>query len=388
MAVVLERTDAGEVRVETGAGIVTKVERETGKRNAHVSIRATHADLKQPVSAWADTFDGAVWPLLEEAMIGQFVVEYRIEVRRKDGVDPAKPIAELRNTEKVRDLAAVARAGEMSPADKGTDAGRPPTTPVAELEAAAATAEEAAGWLTEAGRAATEQRTAHKAASTPQAPATPAHRCEPCDYTAGDSRSLLAHSRSAAHRARLDEVRDAARGQAAADAITHDPDAAPRDRTVPTPARRGPKVSEGKPWELYNGDNSLNLDSYAYRAVVDFVELAHYQVTRRLEDALAAGEPPPEFRLAQVEALARTLLEAADRVQAGVRNDHRSDRMDGSHQRARYAVRTALKVYPVPWGVDSDTRKAWLDEVVAHATALLTISFDLFRAHEQPGGPE
>jgi hypothetical protein len=380
MAVGLEQTTAGEVRVETGTGVVTKTEHAAGKRNAHVVFKATHADLKQPVAAWADTFDSAVWPLVQEAERAGLILEYRIEVRRKDGVDPAKPIADLANTDKVRDLAAVARIGELNPADRIP--AQPPYPPTARVggDESPDGADGEPGWLTEAGRDATAQRHAERPSAAPQEAPTPAHRCAPCDYTAPDSRALLAHSRSADHRARLEEVR--ADTQAAVDVTTFAGEAAPRERTVPTPPRRGAKVVEGKPWELRNGDGSLNLDSYAYRAVVDFVEFAHYQVTRRLEDALAAGEPPPEFRLGQVEALAKTLLEAADRVQALTRLDGQSDRMDGSHYRARSAVRTALKVYPVPWGVDAETRKAWLDEVVAHAAALLRISYDLFAAHD------
>lgn len=382
MAVGLEQTTAGEVRVETGTGVVTKIEHEAGKRNAHVRFKATHTNLREPVQAWADTLDGAVWPLIQEAHGAGLVLEYRIEVRRKDGVDPSKPIAELANRDKVRDLAAVARTGELNPADRiPAGDGRPPTTMVPGDDTPDPAAGEP-GWLTDAGRQATADRHAERPANSPQEAPTPANHCPACEYTAPDGRAAVAHSRSAGHRARLEELRTDRQTTAAQDVSTFAGEAQPRDRTVPTPARR-PKVQEGKPYELYNGDNSLNLDSYAYRAVVDFVELAHYQVTRRLEDALASGDPPPEFRLGQVEALAATLLEAADRVQANTRQDHHSDRMAGSHYRARGAVRTALKVYPVPWGVDAETRRAWLDEVVAHATALLSISFDLFRANEQ-----
>lgn len=109
--------DGEEVVVETGTGIVTKFERTSGGRNARVEFRATHTNLKDPVSCWLDTFDETLTGYIDEGHRKGLELEYRIEVHRKAGVDKARRIAELGNREKVRDLVKVhpAREGRASP---------------------------------------------------------------------------------------------------------------------------------------------------------------------------------------------------------------------------------------------------------------------------------
>lgn len=283
MAVWLEDTaELGQVRVETGTGLVAEVAPTPGGRNAKITIRATHANLQDPVVGWADMSDSAVWPTCQQAADGHFEIEYRIEVKRKPSADKATPIADLAKRDKIRELAAIARKGELSHTD-----------------------------------------------TTPPASAAP-----------------------------------------------DEPTAPPAEE--PPPPRRGPRVEEGRPWELYNTDRSLNLGSYSYRGTVEMVELAHELTVAHDAELVEAGE----FNLRKVEGLAKTLLEVADHVQAETRADGHVDRMDASHRRARYAVRSALVLHPVPWGADADTRKAWADRLANHATGILHISLNLFRFHE------
>src|SRR3954453_11836363 len=195
MAVATEQTATfGEVRVETGTGLIEKFELKPGARNAHVIIKATHTNLREPVSAWADTFDGAVWPTVTAAHEERFEVEYRIEVKRKDGVDKSKPIAELGNREKVRDLAAVARKGELSQIDR-IQAPAAASRPAAPSPAPSAPEPETDGkTVLEAGLEATAQRAAHR---DHPAAAPSGIRCELCDVDAATSAELLEHARSA-----------------------------------------------------------------------------------------------------------------------------------------------------------------------------------------------
>lgn len=100
----ITREGAGELRVETGIGRVTKVERAEGKRNARVVIDADH--LREDVTGWVDT-QGPTWPRVQAASAGRFPVRYTIEVHRTRGVEISTPLAQLGNRQKVRDLVAL-----------------------------------------------------------------------------------------------------------------------------------------------------------------------------------------------------------------------------------------------------------------------------------------
>lgn len=144
---------------------------------------------------------------------------------------------------------------------------------------------------------------------------------------------------------------------------------------VVVPERRlGPMVAEGKPWDLHNSDGSLNLGSYAVAAAEGMVLFAHDLFRDRMR-AEGGVVPTP----GQLQALARHLLNAADRIQAAVRADGHANRMHNSHVRARAAVRAAVEVYPVPWGRSEETA-AWLDSVVEYGTILLRATLALVEA--------
>ncbi|MCA1844475.1 MAG: hypothetical protein LC792_15055 [Actinobacteria bacterium] len=149
---------------------------------------------------------------------------------------------------------------------------------------------------------------------------------------------------------------------------------------APAPAQSGsgPRVAEGKPWEPLNTDGSMNLGSYGYLAALSMVELAHEIVLPQLADQnYGEVESDAADVLARTTGLAKALLSAADAVQRAVRSDGHVDRMDGSHTRARGAIRTALTVYPPPLGAPVDERKAWWEALVGHASALLGMALDL-----------
>lgn len=153
------------------------------------------------------------------------------------------------------------------------------------------------------------------------------------------------------------------------------------DRSRSVPARR-PRMQEGKPWEMFLPNSGiLNLGSYAFGAVVGFVELAHDLLSERtLEQQQRSGDDPT-FTMSEVEMVAEILLDCADQAQAGIRPDKRIDRMDVSHTRARGAIRTALRVYPLPDTLGAEQLAEWHDELIAHAGVLLRISFDLMKRH-------
>lgn len=98
----------GEMKVEDGTGTVERVEHQEGKRNAHVSIRASH--LRQPVTAWCDT-EGDLFAVVLGAYDRVETITYRVEVHRKREIDRSIPFDELGNDMKVRDLAGLEVGG-------------------------------------------------------------------------------------------------------------------------------------------------------------------------------------------------------------------------------------------------------------------------------------
>lgn len=113
MAVSLQVIDGAEVRVETGKGYITHADLEGQGRNVRVEVRATHANLREPVSGWLDTTDSRLFEAVRDAVQASAEVDYVIHVKRKRDVDPSLPIAELGNRQKVRDLHAIAPAGSL-----------------------------------------------------------------------------------------------------------------------------------------------------------------------------------------------------------------------------------------------------------------------------------
>ena len=94
----------GEVRVEEGEGIIEKLG-DQAKRNVQVEIRATHTNLRHPVKGWLDTWGNeAARDVALQAHAEGRAVRYRIETHRKDSVAIDRPLADLGNDEKVRDL--------------------------------------------------------------------------------------------------------------------------------------------------------------------------------------------------------------------------------------------------------------------------------------------
>jgi hypothetical protein len=145
---------------------------------------------------------------------------------------------------------------------------------------------------------------------------------------------------------------------------------------------KGPLVAEGKPWEHYNSDNSLNLGSDAILASVSMTDLAVDLLDAHLAEMGESGPPAA----AAIKALADLLLLAADRTQAIVRADHHFNRGDRSHTRARGMVRIALRYHPVPWRQADESqaelgarRQAWLADLVDYASMLLQTAVDLDR---------
>jgi hypothetical protein len=392
--------------------MVVAVDRSKG-RNVYVTINAEH--LQEEVKAWADTHSGDLAAALDAAYAGGQRVAYVIDVHRTRNVDPAIPFAELGKRQKVRDLTGLTPVdGAGNPLAGGAP---PPTssTPPATLEDRAAeaaaradgrhedpptlTGTSADRYRGESYRETEARAAAERAARQPaRGPHAPCPRCghplgtvalrrgdagmEHVECPAGDP-DAIDHETAAADAEALEQATAGTDGpDTASDATTaHEEPASAEPRQPSPPAPRSPRrgrIEEARPWEFYGTDGRINLGSYAVTAAVGMVELAarliveHNRVT-----SAATGRPVEAPTRGQVLGLARYLLEASDAVQATARPDGKADRMDNSHTRARGAVRSALDLYPVPFGASEDDRAAWLEDLVAFASILLEVSVTL-----------
>lgn len=361
MGVELEvRPDQGEVRIETGTGIIENVDGfEGSRRNVQVEIKPTHFQARYNVKAWADTKALGLADSLRAAWDSRSEIEYRIEVHRKDGVDPSIAIADLGNADKIRDLVSI--------------------KPVSGAERPATAEPERAAPSPSASPAPQPRPQQAAQAPIPDGPRWGPNG-EPLNSAAADA--LEAREAAKAPEQKAHEADLATRPQnpaAAAMAAA----GLERPKVEPSPTGRyGPRIEEGRPWHRLNSDGSLNLGSYEAKAALEFAALAYSLLIENARTNHAVYrtdlEPPTP---AQVKNLGRILLEAADKAQAAVRHDGHVDRMDNSHTRARQAVRAALDVYPVPWGKSAEVRAEWAATLADHAGMLLRVAVDLI------GGP-
>lgn len=371
MGVSMIQTPGGEVRVETGVGTVMKVE-DKGERNVQVSIRADHLD--KPVTGWADSHAGQL-PAEGDR------VAYRVDVHRKRKIDPTRPFDTLESHEKVRDLVALRAPEDIKELELAL---RPPgSAPVATPPAPNGTS---APTTPPPAPAAPVANPGASPAQPAAAPAPPAQVggpvCQHCGLPLAGAPVIRAGA-GYVHK-----------GECPADPgrpfVGDEENPAPAPAPAPGPAPAGnvpprrPRVAEGKPWELYNSDGSINMGSYAMTAAVGFVELAHRLAAEQAARWTAEGADE-HVSMGQVEDLAATLLEVADRVQAANREDGHTDRLDNSHTRARGAVREALWVYPVRWGAAGADRQEWVEELVEHASTLVAMAVVLHRRHLEGG---
>lgn len=306
----------GEAVEETGRGTITAVEGAPDARNVKVVIRADH--LREPVHGWLDRQAVALDPVPEMR------VNYRVVVHRHTDGDRAValdvPIAEVPARGKIRDLLELTVV----------EVGKGPT----EEDKAASTAHEG-----DAGR---RQAEANRAAAARQ-------RDEPATSTESPPEP-----------------------SAAPQTANERPPAGNGDRR----AEPGPRVAEGKNWELYNSDGSVNVGSYAVQAGTGMVELAEELLRLRQPEE---GDPPGPVDRKRRNVLAGHLMRCADAVQAAVRADGHANRLDASHARARGAIRSALRIYPPPWTSTDHARDLpiWREHLIGYATELLVDGVEL-----------
>ena len=438
----ITRPGAGELRVETGIGRVTDVERKPEQRNAKVTIAADH--LRESVTGWVDT-QGPVWPRVQVANDKRFPIRYTVEVHRRRDVNTDKPFASLGNREKVRDLVALDMPTDPErPLDGvpvGSDASQPPSAgpaapspqPGPERPAAAPPAAPAAA-AAPAGFSRLEEYDTRLRTGEPVSDRERAWWRNAC-MTAGATKEQIVKVEGAAARAAaagsvtrrsgadgpdpddpwatapppddpghdrdgLDVAAEVAAGVRDPDGVAERAPAPPPIEERPAAPAEGPRVSrtsglsrravpvasDSRPWDYINTDGRVNLSSYAAGAVMEMVKLAGQLIVTRMRNR---SDEDPSYQLTaptheQVMGLATTLLLMADSVQYRMREGGRVDRMAASHRLARNAMRDGLDLYPVPWGVEEEERKRWMRAVVDYATTLLGVTLEILEPHGSP----
>lgn len=327
----VQTTEGVEFGVEQNTGHFRAVDSAHGKRNALVSI--TVARFESPVTASIDTDDAALWRVAQEMWRTGGLFDYRIEIHRDGSIDPTIPFESVPKTKQARHR----RLVWMEPAGPGGQApagspSQPAPAPVPVVEVPS-------------GNAADPRWTPQPAGGPPV--------CPLCPEPIGTRR---VHRHEASGRFAHHECWDADR--------TGQPISAPPAAPALDVANPTPEIAHPCPLD----------------AASDMVDLA---LGLLMEHRLAVGdvEPPPTR---QVKALAARLLMAADKAQAKVRDDGLTNRMWDSHTRARLAVRTALKCFPVPWGEPGTPveqlegqRKVWIDQLGAYAAELVAAAIEV-----------
>jgi hypothetical protein len=129
--------------------------------------------------------------------------------------------------------------------------------------------------------------------------------------------------------------------------------------------------TESKPWEEVDPTTgTLNQNSYAATAVWGLVELA--------VETLHANDLP--ITPTNVRAMSRILTGICADVQKTLRPDSSVALQEGSHQRVRGAVRTALSTLPQPpFGQDNAAWIAWVDKVTKRTIGIARIANELWQ---------
>ncbi|MDN5759235.1 MAG: hypothetical protein L0H59_12015 [Tomitella sp.] len=166
------------------------------------------------------------------------------------------------------------------------------------------------------------------------------------------------------------------------------------------PAQRAARSVEGKPWEPYNSDGSVNAGSYlatrsrdTWSGVMTLIENGSYA---EQDAAQAEGREPrmldQDALIPSAASLTKVLLWATDRVQEAVAGH--TNRADRSHQEAgKWVHQAATHVAPlnVAWIVDDDKSavKVWAKQIVDAATRLYATTMDDVQSYlDGPAGEQ
>lgn len=366
MAKTLELRDGAEVSVETGLGFVTKVEDPRG-RNAKVTIQAEHLDL--PVSSWVDTNDVGLYNRVLDAAREGHRIGYRVVVKRKRGQPAELPLESIPSLQRIRDLEDIERVhGEIPTAPLAAEGDPAPTAAPPESREAAPVA-------------------ASAPPATSDAPSPPPTAEGPsCSLCGGPLAGFAARRVSG----ELQHVECPGLEELTAPPERDEPVIAtgsvpsPPPPAPPATRRPQPRVQEGKPWEQFNSDGSLNPGSYAYGAAAGMVLRASDLLLERAKSTAGAEGKFVAPSQGQIYGLSRRLLRAADLAQSVLRDDGHVARMASSHTRCRAAVFAALDVHPVPWGADKDELERWVHALADHASVIMAVTVSLIDPLEEP----
>jgi len=340
--------DANGVRAEVvvikGRGKVK--EATLGNNDKSVQVFIFEENLKLPIKGWANV-GTPIHDEINRALASGEDIDYRIEIQRKNAIDRALTMEEVRPK------------GDMVTANKNAIRILAQLGDVVSEEAVTHPSEDQASSF---GR--------HKATGAEQSPnATPGG-----SGASISPATVLEGLRSLAGGNATPDVVAAALGAAIAlgvnvsdalKAVTSD-DNSSQER----PIQRGSYSSEAKPWDLWNSDGNENLGHARFAAGTGAEGFVRGQLAKaEIKDA--ALEDGTAYFTGLV-------LSIADRVQVKAYGDgFRPDRASGSHARIRGIVYDTIEnYYPFPLKATDnvvDDIKAWIGQVGSQAFERLQI---------------
>jgi len=340
-----------EVHVQVGNGTIDRIENHDNDRaNACIYIKSDIGSLKHAIKGWVSKKD-PIYPMILAAKDEGRTVSYRIEAQRKKGVDRTTPIADLRpNLDVARENtmtlfvgidANLSAEAVTDPAEDPAPGGRVSAIGQNRASKAEATsAAAAAGPVFNVEQALTALATARQAGL-------------------GDDVVAAATALALMAGATAKQVREAG--------LTEQGRAAVRE------ARRA-HAAEAPPHVQVNTDGRTNLGSYQVMGAFSAEQVAR--------DILSVAFEGKEMQKGQDLAVAKMLLDLADRVQVSAYGGGRPDRMANSHTRARSLVFDLVTgPHPMPFGAEPEVRTTWMtavvDECVERFQALAAIAADI-----------
>lgn len=314
-----------EVYVQTGEGIVERVNISDNKKTARVMVKVD--GLKHAIGGWVNV-DDPIFPILKEAKESGAVISYRIESQRKPSVDRKISITELRKDtasaqENTKSIFAgvngqLSNEAVTNPAEDKAPGGRRRA-----IDMPAEAAAPAAG------------------ASAPRAVVTVDQVRKVADSGLAPSVVQMVAAAALAGGADVDEVVLAMIGGSKAG-----------DDTRPERANLRSFAREEPAWKSYNSDGRVNYGSAAVTAGVGAETFIRQHLVEK--DVISAVD----FGGEETEGIVRTHLEAvltiSDKVQGAVYGDgFPVDRGANSHSRARGIVYDTISNY-IPVAKDQD----------------------------------
>lgn len=324
-----------EVIVEKGVGTVQRLDPSSNGKTINVYIRVDAPKIRHPFSGWLQVTDTDLIDILEEALATKRQVHFRIEMQRKNSIDPDIPMKDLRpdmdtaakNT--VRKFTAVqfvdVNADLVESSEVGTDPSNDP----------------------QSGRTVRAQPNTDSATASAPVSSTPT-------VIAGEqvtTQQLRETAESKLPRTVLDHLAALALSQGMPIAAVQDAIVGkkrPVDQST-TQDNRGARLArEEQAWKEFNSDGSRNL---GYLGIMGVVSAEHIVTSAFVKREVINSDNILDYeKSSMVNHIVSLVIAIADRVFVTMYGQNMAiDRSANSHTRARGITYDTIEtILPIP----------------------------------------